>query len=54
MQNKWDVKSSMGNGEAKELVFMTHGQELKGVFAEGKGVQAEEGKGGKTRTTVIA
>ena len=25
-----EVKNSMGNGEAKELICMTHGHELKG------------------------
>ena len=30
VQNRqWDVKNSIGNGEAKELVCMTHGHELK-------------------------
>ena len=34
-----EVKSSMGNGEAKELVCMTHGHELKQGNASGRGVQ---------------
>ena len=36
-QHKWqtenrkgEVKYSMGNGEAKELIYMTHGHELRG------------------------
>ena len=35
-QHKWqiqnrqgEVKNSMGNGEAKELIYMTHGHELR-------------------------
>ena len=34
-----EVKNSIGNGEAKELICMTHGHELKGVNAGGSGVQ---------------
>ena len=31
-----DVKNSMGNGETKELIRMTHGHELSGGIAGGK------------------
>ena len=31
------VKNSIRNGEAKELICMTHGHELKGGVAVGKG-----------------
>ena len=35
-----EVKNSIGNGEAKELICMTHGHELRGVGdAGGKGLQ---------------
>ena len=34
-----EVKNSIGNGEAKELICMTHGHELKGGNAGGRGVQ---------------
>ena len=50
-----DVKNSIGNGEAKELIFMTHGHELSGWFAKGNGgYHVEGGKGRKIGTTVIA
>ena len=45
-QHKWqvenrqgEVKNSMGNVEAKELIGMTHGHELKGGMEVGGGVQ---------------
>ena len=34
-----EVKNSIGNGEAKELICMTHGHELSGGMLEGWGVQ---------------
>ena len=44
-KHKWQVpnrqgedKSSMGNGEAKDIICMTHGQELRGGMLEGMGV----------------
>ena len=37
----------MGNGEAKELVCMTHGHDLRGEIAGGNGVQGGGSKGGK-------
>ena len=37
IQNRWgEVKNSIGNGEAKELICMTHGQELKSENDGGK------------------
>ena len=33
------VKNSIGNGEAKELICMTHGHELKWGNAGGRGVK---------------
>ena len=33
-----DVKNSIGNGEAKELIYRTHGHELRRGIAGGKGV----------------
>ena len=44
-----EVKNSIGNGEAKELICTTHGHELRGWeewWREG-GYQAEGDKGGK-------
>ena len=39
---KWtgEVKNSIGNGEAKDFICMTHGHELRagGRFLEGRGV----------------
>ena len=47
-----DVKNSIGNGVAKELIYMTHRHELRGVIASGnRGYLAEGGKGGKIGTT---
>ena len=37
----------MGNGEAKELTCMTHGQVLKGENAGGRWYRVEGGKGRK-------
>ena len=46
--------NSIGNVEAKELICMTHGHELKGGEFGWKGVcRAEENRGGNG-TTVIA
>ena len=42
-----DDKNCMGNGEAKELVCMTHGHDLRGEIAGGNGVQGGGSKGGK-------
>ena len=40
--------NSMGNREAKELICMTHGNELKGGNAGGRGCAGQRGiKGGK-------
>ena len=51
-----DVKKSIGNGEAKELICMTHGYELSaGWECWREGVAGQRGiKGRKNRTTVIA
>ena len=46
--DKGKVKNSIGNGEAKELICMTHGHELKGKNAGGRGCARRRGiKGGK-------
>ena len=49
-QHKWqvenrqgEVKNSIGNGEAKELIYMTHGHELRGVNADGEGIAGQRG-----------
>ena len=47
-----DVKNSMGNGEAKELVCMTHGHELKwGGNVGGRGCAGWRGIEGGNGTT---
>ena len=60
-KHKWYIqnsqgegKNSMGNGEAKELICMNHGHELRwGNIGEG-GCRAEGTKREKNETTVIA
>ena len=49
-----NVKNSTGNGEAKELAYMTHGHELWWGLLEGRGVMGKRDKEGKIGTTVIA
>ena len=55
-QHKWQVenreegKNNIGNVEAKELISMTHGQELQG----GNVGKMEWSEGGGDGTTVIA
>ena len=49
-----EVKNSIGNGEAKEVICMTHGHELRGGNAGGRGCRVEGDKGEeKMGTTVI-
>ena len=36
---KWEGKNGIGNVEAKELICVTHGHELKGWNVGGGGVQ---------------
>ena len=50
-----EVKDSIRNGEAEELICTTHGHELRGVMLVGGGIQGRgELRGGKNWTTVIA
>ena len=50
-----EAKNSMGNGEAKELICMTHGHELRWRNAGGRRDRSEGNKGEKKNgTTVIA
>ena len=49
-----DVKNSIGNGEAKELICTIHGHKLSRGLLEGKEVLERGGKQGKIGTTVIA
>ena len=50
-----DVNNSIGNGEAKELLCMTHIHELWGWgLLEGRGNQVEGAKEEKVGTIVIA
>ena len=45
---------NLGNGEAEELICMTHGHELRGADAGGSGCRTEGDKGEKKiGTTVI-
>ena len=37
-----EIKNSIGNVEAKEFIYMTHGHELKGGNAGGRGVQGTQ------------
>ena len=46
--------SSTGNVEAKELICMTHGHELKGGNVGGRGCTGWRGIKGENGTTVIA
>ena len=55
MQNRQgDVKSSIGNGEAKELTCMTHGHKLRGGLLEGRGISGRGGQKEIIGTTVTA
>ena len=49
-----DVKNSIGNAEAKELICTTHGHELRRGLMGGRGALGGVGQRGKIRTTVIA
>ena len=49
-----DVKNSICNEVAKELICMTHGYELRGRIAGGNGGTGYKVTEGKIRTTVIA
>ena len=44
-----DVKKSIGNGEAKELLCTTHGHELRGGTLEGEVCRVEGDKGDKKK-----
>ena len=48
LQNKhWEVKNSIGNVEAKELICTTHGHELKAGMLVEEGAGRKRIKGGK-------
>ena len=51
-----EVQNCMGNGEAKELICMTHGHELRreGMLVGGGQCRMEGDKQEKNGTTVIA
>ena len=61
-QDKWqvqnrqgEVKNNIGNGEAKELIYMIHGHELRWGNDGGKGDTGWRGiKGRKNGTSIIA
>ena len=44
----------MGNGEAKELIYMTHGHELRWRKGGGRGGTGQSRIRGENGTTVIA
>ena len=47
-------KNSVGNVEAKELIFMTHGHELKAGNVSGRGCAGWKGiKGGEWDTVIV-
>ena len=47
-QNRWgEVKNSIGNGEAKDPIYTTHGYELRGDMLEGGGAGLRGMKGRK-------
>ena len=56
MENReGEGKNSVGNVEAKELICMTHGHELRWVMLVGWGLQGRRGlEGEKNGSTVIA
>ena len=49
-----EVKNSIRNGEAKELICMTHGHELRGGMWVGGWCTVEGNNGRENGTTVIA
>ena len=49
-----EVKNNMGNGEAKQLICMTHGHELKWGNVGGRGCAGRRGIKRENGTTVIA
>ena len=49
-----EVKNSIGNVEAKELICKTHGHELKWGNVDGRGCAGQRGIKGGNGTTVIA
>ena len=49
-----EVKNSIGNGEAEELICMTHGHELKWGNSGGRGYAGWRGIKEGNGTTVIA
>ena len=61
-QHKWwvenrkqEIKNSTGNGEAKELICITHGHELRWGNDGGRDVTGQRGiNGRKNGTTIIA
>ena len=55
MENRQgEGKNSVGNVEAKELIYMTHGHELKGWNEGGRGHVGQRGIKGGNGITVIA
>ena len=54
LNRQGDVKNSIRNGEATELMCMTHGHELRGGLLEEMGVLGGGGQREKIGTTVIA
>ena len=48
-----DVKNSIGNGQTKELMCMTHGHKLKGGLLEGRRIPGGRQQRGKNSDTCI-
>ena len=44
-----EVKNSMGNGEAKDLIYMTHGHELRQRDARGRDSTQQRGLKGRKK-----
>ena len=49
-----EVKNSIGNVEAEELICMTHGHELSGGMMVGGGYRVKGNKREKKKKTVVA
>ena len=48
-----EVKNSIGNGEAQELICKTHGHELMGESQEGRGLPGGGGQRGNICNSII-
>ena len=53
VHTKGEIKNSIGNGEAKELICMTHGHELNGENVSGRGCAGQRNKWGVGNGTTV-